>query len=211
MLGVIFDMDGVIIDSHSVACELLVEAVKSVGAVYTVDEIKSWGSLSSRQFWSRVKKEAGLLQEVEQLSLLYDADKEISMYSELGPVDGVVQLLQFFKDNGIRTALATSASRYRMNATLSALDLSSYFDATVCDEEVLASKPSPEIFQVAAKKLSLRPESCVVIEDSKNGLEAATAAGMSCIGYTGSPHISEDMSNAHLSSSCFHEIKDRIS
>jgi haloacid dehalogenase superfamily, subfamily IA, variant 3 with third motif having DD or ED/haloacid dehalogenase superfamily, subfamily IA, variant 1 with third motif having Dx(3-4)D or Dx(3-4)E len=85
-----------------------------------------------------------------------------------------------------------------MNAVIDIFELNDYFDQYICDDEVKVSKPDPEIFLLAAKKLGVHPSLCVVIEDSNNGLRAAKSAGMKCIGYKGLPHIHENMDEADI-------------
>jgi len=81
--AVIFDMDGVIIDSHSVAYQLLCATANQFGCNLTIEEIKTWGSLSSRQFWHRVKEEYNLPHELSELISSYDINKEIERYKEI--------------------------------------------------------------------------------------------------------------------------------
>src|SRR5690554_6563086 len=113
MEAVIFDMDGVIIDSHSVALGLLCETANKFGCDLTIEEIKTWGSLSSKQFWQRVKNQFNLPFEVSELINSYDSEKEISKYEEIGLISGVYDLLLDLKKYNIKTTLATSASRSR--------------------------------------------------------------------------------------------------
>jgi HAD superfamily hydrolase (TIGR01509 family) len=198
MKAVIFDMDGVIIDSHSVAYQLLREAANRYGCNLSINEIKQWGSLSSCQFWQRVKEEYRLPQDITELMNTYDVDREISLYKEIGLIPGVRRLLEDLKENEINTALATSASRKRMNAVLEMFNLDVLFDKCLCDEDVSVSKPNPEIYLKASLGLSIQPDNCVVIEDSKNGKIAAQRAGMKCIGFKGLKHVNEDMSGCQL-------------
>ena len=198
MEAVIFDMDGVLIDSHSIATRLLCETANRYGCSLTSDEIRSWGSLSSRQFWTKVKDDFHLPHELNELIQSYDVDKEIESYREIELISGVRDLLIVLRKRGIRTALATSASRKRMNAVLDIFRLREYFDRCVCDDEVEGSKPSPDIFLLAASKLGVNPSQCVVIEDSRNGLLAAQRAGMKCVAFKGLAHVNENMDGADL-------------
>ncbi|MBP1989814.1 HAD family hydrolase [Paenibacillus eucommiae] len=207
MEAVIFDMDGVLIDSHSVALHLLCDTANSYGCNLTPEEIHSWGSLSSRQFWTKVKEEHQLPQEVHELIKSYNVDQEIIKYEEIGLIPGVKDLLKAIKESGIKTALATSASKKRMQAVIEMFGLSSYFDQCVCDNEVNQSKPDPEIFLLAANKLKVSPQLCVVIEDSRNGLLSAKAAGMICIAYKGLIHVKEDMTGADMEITSFMQIQ----
>lgn len=206
MKAVIFDMDGVIIDSHSAAYELLRDAAYSFGCRLTIEEIKSWGSLSSRQFWQIVKDKFDLSVPIDELISSYKVDQEIQMYKQIGMITGVLDLLQMLKRNEIKIALATSASKKRMNAVLEMFQLRSYFDACICDEDVKHSKPDPEIFLAAAKQLTIEPRHCTVIEDSNNGLKAAHSAAMKCIGFKGLSHVRENMERADWIIHAFHEI-----
>lgn len=198
MEAVIFDMDGVLIDSHSIAIRLLREAANRYGCNLTSEDIRSWGSLSSRQFWTKVKDDFHLPQELNELIQSYDVDREIELYREIELIPGVRDLLNALRGLGIKTALATSASSKRMNAVLDIFEIRGLFDQCVCDNEVKASKPDPEIFLLASSKLEVDPSVCVVIEDSRNGLLAAKSAGMKCIGFKGLAHVQENMDGADL-------------
>jgi beta-phosphoglucomutase-like phosphatase (HAD superfamily) len=146
--AVIFDMDGVIIGSHKVAYDLLTEAANKYGADITKNDIISWGSLSSRQFWKKMKDEYHLPDSVDFYISHYDRDEEISRYKSIGLISGIPELIKGLKLANIKIALATSASRYRMSAVIKIEDLKSNFDCFVCDEDVSESKPNPEICHI---------------------------------------------------------------
>lgn len=203
----IFDMDGVIIDSHSVAYQLLCETANKFGCSLTIQEIKTWGSLSARQFWKRVKDQYGLTDDISVLISSYDEEREISLYCGMEPVPGVRDFLQDLKINNIKTALATSASRKRMNAVIDLFGLRSLFDELVCDEEVSASKPDPQIFLLASQKLSVGPTKCVVVEDSENGKIATKRAGMRCLGFKGLQHVKENMEGSDMIFYSFYDLR----
>ncbi|MBD3922951.1 HAD family phosphatase [Paenibacillus sp. PR3] len=206
MKAVIFDMDGVIIDSHSAAYELLHDAASSFGCQLTIEEIKSWGSLSSRQFWHIVKDRFNLSVPMDELLSSYKVDKEIEMYKQIGMITGALDLLQMLKRNKIKIALATSASKKRMDAVLDMFRIRAYFDACICDDDVKHSKPDPEIFLAAANQLAVEPRCCIVIEDSNNGLNAAKSAAMRCIGFKGLSHVRENMEGADWIIHAYDEI-----
>lgn len=208
--AVIFDMDGVIINSHSAAYQLLAEAANKIGCRVTAEEIKTWGSLSSRQFWNKVKNEYDLPYGIPFLIQSYDREKEIELYKKMEPIPGVVFLLNTLRSRGIRTALATSASKKRMSAVLEIFELTDKFEVCICDEDVKRSKPDPEIFIRAAEELNILQENCTVIEDSENGITAAKRAGMKSIGYDGLEIIDEDLSEADHIVSDIKDIKSYI-
>jgi len=91
--AIIFDMDGVLIDSHSVSTQMLCETANEYGCNLTIHEVYSWGSLSSRQFWSKVKATYNLSQELNELINSYDVDREIEKYKSIGLIPGVREVL----------------------------------------------------------------------------------------------------------------------
>ncbi|MFD0681899.1 MULTISPECIES: HAD family hydrolase [unclassified Paenibacillus] len=204
--GIIFDMDGVIIDSHSVAYQLLCETANTFGCNLTIEEIKTWGSLSSKQFWTKVKEQFSLPHEISLLIESYNQDREIELYKFMEPVSGVKEFLYDIKRNQVKTALATSASKKRMDAVINLFGLHTLFDVIVCDEDVVASKPDPQIFLLASEKLGVEPVECLVIEDSENGKIAAKKANMKCLGFKGLSHVKENMDGSDLIFFSFNEL-----
>ena len=91
---------------------------------------------------------------------------------------GAKELLTFLKENGYKIALATSTTRASAESHIKSANFQSFFDATVCGDEIKNSKPHPEIFLTAANKLSVKTEDCYVAEDSYMGVESGAAAGM---------------------------------
>lgn len=91
--------------------------------------------------------------------------------------DGVREILQFFREQGIRMAVASSSSVRQIEANLKKSGLKDYFEAIVGGDEVFRGKPAPDIFRRATEKLGCEPEKCYVFEDSENGIKAGAAAG----------------------------------
>ncbi|MDP5272837.1 HAD family hydrolase [Chengkuizengella axinellae] len=206
MEAVIFDMDGVIIDSHTVTYQLLSDTANQYGCNLTPDKIKGWGSLSARQFWKRIKDEYHLEQSLSELIESYDVEKEIQYYEHIGLIPGFKEVLEQLNKSNIKTAIATSANKRRMNAVVDIFELRTLFDAFVCDDEVINSKPDPSIFIRVAQKLKVAPEKCLVVEDSENGKIAAQKAGMKCLGFKGLPHVNENMEGSDLMIRDFKEL-----
>jgi len=92
---------------------------------------------------------------------------------------------------GIGSALATSAGRKRTLESLKLLSISKYFSVVVTGDDVRNPKPAPDIFLLAARKMGVGPEDCVVVEDSVAGVRAAVAAGMKCVGFTSAERADE--------------------
>lgn len=99
----------------------------------------------------------------------------------LTPLPGVVPLLAALRNHGIRTAVASSSRARRVRDLLTTVGLASQFDAIAGGDEVAHAKPAPDVYLLACRRLGVRPDACVALEDSENGVRAAVAAGMRCI------------------------------
>ena len=122
---------------------------------------------------------------------------EIISQNGIQPVPFAVKLLQQLQQYDLKIALATSSRRKKMKMVLKLTGLLPYFEVIVTGEEVSRSKPAPDIFLMAAKKLDLTPIECLVIEDAINGIKAAKNAGMKCIAIT-TTHSAEMLQEADL-------------
>ncbi|HWZ98585.1 MAG TPA: HAD family phosphatase [Candidatus Dormibacteraeota bacterium] len=192
--AVIFDLDGVVADSHPIHemawKALLAEAglkpetinVDFLYAGHPRREILKHylGVLSDSEIrhWGRRKDE------------LYELSAKM-----LQAKPGIPRVLAQLHEAGIACAIATSAGRKRTIESLEHLGLHKYFPIVVTGEEVRNAKPAPDIFLLTAKKLAVEPQSSVVVEDSVAGVEAAVAGEMKCVGFT-SPERFEELSAA---------------
>lgn len=183
MKAVIFDMDGVIIDSQLIADRLLNLTAKRFGVRLTKQELHNLHGVSSQTFWKYVKDTYNLPRTVDYYHKQYDVEEEICMYNDLHPIQGIPELITDLRGHNIPLALATSASKRRMQAVLDLFAMHSSFDVTICADDVIQAKPNPEIFINAADKLQILPKECIVIEDALKGLEAAIRANMKCVLY----------------------------
>jgi HAD superfamily hydrolase (TIGR01509 family) len=111
-----------------------------------------------------------------------------SAMGRIKPFAGVVALLDALKKGNFKLGLVSSAPMENINLALSELDLTGAFDCIVSGQDVARSKPSPQIYLLAAEKLRTLPSDCVVIEDSPLGVSAAKTAGMKCVAVTNSHH-----------------------
>lgn len=94
---------------------------------------------------------------------------------------GLVELLKLLKAKGVRTMVATSSNRNRVDRILENSGLKAYFDDSICGDEVEQGKPDPEIFLKACRKMGVLPQEALVLEDSEQGIQAAYRAGIPCI------------------------------
>lgn len=177
--AILFDMDGVIFDTERVYLEEWKQVFKKYGYKMK-DEIYISVMGTGRENVKKVFKEYyGDNLPIEDMYvdkdiLLNEAVSENKIPLKTGAVD----ILSYLKDNGYKTALATSAKRDRLEIQLHLADIKDKFDAIVCIDDVGKGKPNPDIFLLAAEKIGVEPSDCMVIEDSEAGIMAAFNAGM---------------------------------
>jgi len=204
--AVIFDMDGVIVDSEPMHIEAEKQTLLKHGIKITTEELRSYtGTTAEFEFNDLIRK--------YKLNTTTDSlfrEKERVLFRLLAgktqPTKGVLDLIRNLKKHGFKLGIATSGHRKLAHYYLDKLGIEQLFDTVVCSEDITHSKPDPEIFLKAAKKLGVDPAECVVIEDSKLGIEAATEAGMKRIGYRNPNSGNQDLSNADLVISDFTKL-----
>ena len=200
--AVIFDMDGVIIDSQAAANRALVEAAAKHGVRLAVSELEDLVGASQQQFWHYVKERYRLPEAIPYYAASYDENSEIAGYDETLLSPGLDALFDELRAAGISLALATSGSRRRMNALIEMYGLARWLDIALCGEDAARPKPAPDLFLAAAAELAAPAAACLVVEDSALGIAAARAAGMTVVGFTGycAPHSLRRGADAYLSS-----------
>jgi len=197
--AVIFDMDGVIIDSepmHRVSNGIL---FKSLGFSISDEETNNFVGISNALMWHTLKQKHGLKQTIQELCELQRKGL-IQYFREAvkNPIEGVVELMDCFIANGIPLGLASSSSEELIRLVLDKLNITDKFSCIISGDNVERGKPEPDIFLEAARKLNEEPSDCLVIEDSANGIKAAKAAGMKCIGFRNPSSGKQDLSMADL-------------
>lgn len=192
---VIFDMDGVIVDTEPVHRYAYYKQFEELNIEVTEAMYTSFTGFSTRNTFQTLKEQFQLTHEVEDLiqrkrSIFNDA---FDTKEDLELLEGVRTLIEDLHQNGIQLILASSASKVTIDRVFTRFGLHYFFTHIVSGEDFPKSKPHPAIFEHAAS-LSLAPkENCIVIEDSTNGVKAAKAAGIYCVGY-----ISEHSKDQHL-------------
>lgn len=183
--GVLFDLDGVLTDTAELHYESWKTLADELGIVFDRDANEPLRGLSRIESLAIFLGErAGACSEAEKREL---ARRKNELYlhrvASMTPddlFDGVAGLLVDLQTYGIRLAVASASRNAR--AVLDRLRISDRFDVVVDGNDVLRSKPDPQIFLVAAERLNLPPERCVVVEDAESGVSAARAAGMRVVG-----------------------------
>jgi beta-phosphoglucomutase len=180
--AVIFDMDGVIVDSHPVHTKAWRRFLDSQGKEVTEDDLAF--ILEGRKKEDILRHFLGELspEKIERLGHEKELLFREEARAELRPVQGVQQILENFSQAGIKLGVASSGSDSRVHFVLQKLRLTDYFAAIVAGDDVVLGKPDPAIFRLTSQKLDVDPKEILVFEDSVSGIKAAKAAGMRCVG-----------------------------
>lgn len=205
---VIFDMDGVIVDTEPVHRYAYFKQFEELNIAVTEEMYTSFTGFSTRNTFQKLKELFVIDQEVEDLiqrkrTIFNDA---FDTKSDLELLPGVEKLIKDLHTNGMQLILASSASKVTIERVFSRFKLHDYFSHVVSGEDFPKSKPHPAIFEHAAS-LSIAPkESCIVIEDSTNGVKAAKSAGLLCIGYNSLHSEAQDLTLADVIVQDFKEL-----
>jgi HAD superfamily hydrolase (TIGR01509 family) len=185
-LGVIFDMDGVLCDSEpfirQAACEMF--ARRHQTRVRPEDFLPFIGTGEDR-FLGGVAAQYGVSLDMPQDKLLtYDLYMEL-IRGRMTPLAGAVEFVAKCRRIGLKLAVATSADRVKLEGNLRQIGIPpASFDAIVTGSDIQRKKPFPDIFELAATRLGLPCDRCLVVEDAPSGLQAGKAAGAKCLGLT---------------------------
>ena len=179
--GVVFDMDGVIIDSHPAHRLAWKAFLQSLGNEIADEELDF--ILEGRKRSEILKHFLGELTPEQIAEYGNRKDEFLQRQSDaMQPVPGVVEFLSHLSEAGIAIAVATSASRRRALGTLEELGLTHCFHTIVTGDDVPAGKPDPAIYQLAAERMGESPLTLLAVEDAVSGVKSARAAGMRCLG-----------------------------
>ncbi|KQB41985.1 ABC transporter ATP-binding protein [Flavobacterium sp. L1I52] len=205
---VIFDMDGVIVDTEPVHRYAYYKQFKELNIEVSEELYTSFTGNSTRNIFQKLKDIFQLEQDVEDLilrkrSIFNDA---FDTKEDLELLAGVRNLIEDLHQNGVQMILASSASKVTIERIFNRFNLHQYFTHKVSGEDFPKSKPHPAIFEHAAS-LSIAPkENCIIIEDSTNGIVAGKAAGILCIGYNSEHSKNQDLSLADFVVNHFNEL-----
>jgi HAD superfamily hydrolase (TIGR01509 family) len=181
--AVVFDMDGVLVDTEHLWDEVREELTAEWGGRYTPEAQQAMMGMSSHE-WSRYLHEVVGLREPPDVINAEVVRRMLARYeTELPVVPGALEAVRRLASAGYRLAVASSSNRELIDAVLHELELTERFEVTVSSEEVARGKPAPDVYLEAASRLGVEPERCAAVEDSASGIRAAHAAGMRVIAY----------------------------
>jgi HAD superfamily hydrolase (TIGR01509 family) len=205
---VIFDCDGVLVDSEPLSNTVFARALNREGLDWSVEE--TMRRLIGRSMKSCVEIVEGLLSRQLPEDFVHKMQAEtlqVFRDAPLQPVPGINEAIDAIEAQGIKTCIASSGGFDKMEVSLGVTGLWSRFEGRIFSaSQVARGKPYPDLFLHAAIAMNEQPFDCVVVEDSVPGVQAAKAAGMRVLGYTGAPHADRDAMGA-AGAFLFNEMK----
>lgn len=183
--AVLFDMDGVLVESEKYINQAGVEMFREKGFEVDPDDFLPFTGMGENRYLGGVAEKHNIPFDVEtdkkRTYEFYDA----LVRAKLKPLPGVLEFIEKCKEKGLKIAVATSADKVKMEINLREIKIPAItFDATVNGLEIENKKPSPDIFLKAADRLGVDPKNCLVVEDAVSGVEAGKAAGAKVLGLT---------------------------
>ncbi len=207
--AILFDMDGVIVDTEPLHRKSYYRMFEDVGIDVSDDLYGSFTGQATLPICRTLVETFELTDGPENLMTikrkhfkrLFQTDDDLDL------IDGVLDLIKDYYHNDLTLVLASSASMINIERIFDRFDLHQYFKAKISGADLKASKPHPEIFIKAAQLANTDRKNCMVIEDSTNGITAAKAAGIYCVGFKSPNSENQDYSKADKVITDFEEIK----
>lgn len=185
--AIIFDMDGTLVDTEPFNTEIEKSQFRINQIPVSDEEHKKYLGTASDVMWKEIAERHHLQIHVDEL-IEQNHTESLRYFSEIEEIPvmhGLLDLLEKLAQKAFPMAVASSSTPEIIDLILNKTHLKKYFQVIVSAEEAGKSKPEPDVFLLAAGKLGINPEDCLVIEDSGNGIRAARAAGMKCVAYQG--------------------------
>lgn len=180
--AIIFDMDGLMIDSERVTFECYQERLKDMNLTMDEEFYKTLLGKPIKGIYQRFYDVYGndfpienVIQDVHQLMAERFETEGVAVKK------GLVELLHYLKDNNYKTIVATSSNRDRVDKILAQAKITEFFDDSICGDEVTKGKPNPEVFLKSCQKLGVNVDEAIVLEDSEAGIQASYDANIKVI------------------------------
>lgn len=180
--AIIFDMDGLMIDSERATLRAYRKLLEPMGLSMSEEHYKTFLGKNVAGICERIR--VGLGEDFPAEDLLKSMHVQLAKdFEENGvPIKkGLITLLKYLKEHNYKTIVATSSNRDRVDKILKQAEITEYFDDSVCGNEVARGKPNPDIFLIACEKLGVQPEEVIVLEDSESGIMAGYNANIKVI------------------------------
>ncbi|MEE8442773.1 MAG: HAD family phosphatase [Dehalococcoidia bacterium] len=197
--AVIFDLDGVLVDSEPLSRKGLNQALTGGGASpITEEEFRRLIGTTAEETWNIIKEMRTLSHPLDYYLKLYDRVFPRILEEELVLQPGAMRVIDEVRARGLPLGLATSSRRRNVDVKLRLVGLNGTFDVIITGDEVQRPKPAPDIYLGVAQHLNVSPGECLAIEDSPRGVAAAVAAGMNTVGVRTPATAGMDISQANV-------------
>jgi beta-phosphoglucomutase len=208
--GVLFDMDGVLVDSESFICNAAIMMFKELGIFVSAEDFKPFTGMGENRYIGGVAEKHKVQIDIEEVKArTYDIYEKL-VAGKLSPLPGAYEFIAKCRSRGFKLVLATSTDRIKMEVNLREIGLAgNTFNSIITGIDVENKKPAPDIYLKAAKSVGLAPNECLVVEDAVSGIEAAKAAGCRCLAVTTSFEASM-LSEADWICSSLLEVPDEV-
>ena len=203
--AVIFDMDGVIVNSEAIYEQADKEIFKHYGINLSDEELQNYIGVNLLDIWTDLLSKYQLKDQYSDYQVedfieehVHSHYEVLSESDELNLMPGIKDWFEYFKANNYKMIIASSSYAPIIELIYQKFGLDKYMEGYVDGNSVEKGKPEPEIFLKAAEKLQLKAEECLVIEDSEHGITAANKAGMKSIGFARNTDYNQDLSSADI-------------
>jgi HAD superfamily hydrolase (TIGR01509 family) len=197
--AVIFDLDGVLIDSEPLHCKADSQLLRELGIDVPENYFDRFTGWTDTAMWEAIKTDYHITKSINELMKMQIPIKlNLLRDGDFKAIPGIVELLEEIKTGHIPIAIASSSPKLFIEAVVEIIGIKEYFNILLSGEEIENSKPEPDIFLKVAELLNVNPSECLVVEDSKSGTIAAKKAGMKCIGYQNLNSGNQDLSEADI-------------
>lgn len=177
--GYIFDCDGTLADTMPLHFQAFARVVREAGGVFSEALFYQWGGRSTERIVEDLNKTLGLSLDVSE-AVERKETYFVERLQEVEPIEPVVEIARRLSGQAV-LAVASGGYRKYVELTLEAIGIKELFGVIVCAEDYVNGKPHPEPYLETARRMGIRPEDCLVFEDSPAGLESARSAGMECV------------------------------
>lgn len=205
--AVLFDMDGVLVDSEPMHKEAVKRVLSNLGYEFDEKYYEQFIGTTNPYMWKCIREKYKIVENVEYLNGLV-ADMKQVLINENGyrKIDGVYELVKNLHDNGLKLVVASSSPKDYIKQVIEGLGIAKFFDAVVSGEEVPNPKPAPDIFLLAARSVGVSTDECIIFEDSTNGQRAGYNAKIPVIGYVNPGSGKQDLSLCDMLIEGYEEI-----
>jgi beta-phosphoglucomutase len=185
--GVLFDMDGVLVDSEPFICKAAIMMFGELGVEVLPEDFLPFVGMGENRYIGGVAENHGIKVDIEQVKARTYEIYEKIVRGKLSPLPGSHEFISECRKKGLKLALATSADRVKMEVNLKEIGLSlDTFHSIITGLDVENKKPFPDIYIKAAENIGLEPHECLVVEDAISGIKAGKSAGCKCLAVTSS-------------------------